>query len=71
MPVETIYVRLKGEAIETWRPVEAEAESDAVYRLPRQAPDDETWAFPPGSRVLCEWKNLSDGAALVAVSLAT
>ncbi len=70
MLIETIYVKLAEEAVDAWRPVQAEVESDVVFRLPEQAPDDEDWAFPPGSLVQCEWRQLSDGAALVATALA-
>ena len=65
-----IYVELLDKAVETWRPVAAVAEGDGVFRLLANQPKDESWAFPPGSRVRCEVKELSGGAATVAVALA-
>lgn len=65
----TIYVALKDEGVDVWRPVEAVSEGERVYRLAgAAAPADETWEFPPGSRVRCEWRDLSEGRALVAVA---
>jgi hypothetical protein len=43
--VRTVYVELLGEGVEVWRPVEAEAESDDIVRLPDTAPSDEHWAL--------------------------
>ena len=52
-----------------WRPVEAAAEDDSIYRISdTPSPPDEVWQFPPGSRVRCEWRDLADGPALVAVA---
>jgi hypothetical protein len=67
--VPTIYVYMPEEAEDVWRPVEAEAESDSVYRIAdTHTPPDEVWEFPPGTRVRCEWRELPEGPALVAVS---
>jgi hypothetical protein len=62
----TVYVPLLDEGVDVWRPVEADRESDAVVKLPTAAPDGETWALPPGSRVRCERREIG----LVAVALA-
>lgn len=62
----TVCVELLDEDVEVWRPVGAELEDGEVFRLPLTAPDDERWAFPPGSRVRCEPRDLG----LVAVELA-
>jgi hypothetical protein len=64
-----IYVELLNEAVPVWRPVTAKREAGA-YRLPAEKPDDETWAFPPGSRVRAEWRRLGEGQQLVACALA-
>lgn len=66
----TIYVELRGEGIDVWRPVSAVRLGDDVYRLPEEAPGDEAWAFPPGANVVVEMRELSDGPALVATALA-
>lgn len=66
MSTETIYVELLNEDIEVWAPVEAERITGNEFRLPSTAPEDQEWAFPPGSRVLCETRS----EALTAVALA-
>jgi hypothetical protein len=65
-----IYVELIGEAVDVWTPVAATPEGAGIYRLTETRPEDETWAFPPGSRVRCEPRPLSGGTELVAVALA-
>jgi hypothetical protein len=65
-----IYVELLDEAIAVWRPVAATPEPDGLYRLSAEQPDDETWAFPPGSRVCVERRLLEGGRHLVACGLA-
>jgi hypothetical protein len=68
---ETIYIALRGEGIDVWRPVEATSEGDSIYRISdAPAPSDEEWAFAPGSRVRCETRDLNDGPALIAVAAA-
>lgn len=66
MASEVIYVELLDEAVEVYAPVEAERGPDDNYVLPPSAPADQTWAFPPGARVICERR----GAELYASSLA-
>ena len=67
----TVYVHVEDEAVDVWRPVGATDEGGSVYRLREDpAPEGETWAFPPGSLVRCEMRELADGPALVAVELA-
>jgi hypothetical protein len=73
-----IYVELLCEAIPVWRPVAATREAPGIYRLPAKKPDDEIWAFPPGSRVRVErrlldgveHRLLDHGSRLVACGLA-
>lgn len=68
--VATIYLRLQGEGVDVWRPVEAAREGDFLYRLGTlETPPQETWEFPPGSLVRCETRELDGGQALVAVAL--
>jgi len=52
-----IYVPLDDEGVDVWAPVWAEPAGPRVYRLPDTAPRDQRWAFPPGSRVVCETRN--------------
>lgn len=67
---QIIYVELLDEGVDAWRPVTATEERRGVYRLPHRRPEDEQWAFPPGSLVRCEQRDLGDGSALVAIALA-
>jgi hypothetical protein len=64
-----IYVELRDEAVEVWRPLMAAVEGAGVYRLPMDQPPDETWAFPPGALVRCEARALEGTEQLVVVSL--
>jgi hypothetical protein len=50
----TVYVELLDEGVTEWRPVESDPVSTSGYRLPSIAPDEEVWAYPPGSLVRCE-----------------
>ena len=68
MPTRTIYVALLDEAVDVWRPVEA-IEEQGHYRLPDTAPDGERWEFAPGSLVVCETRNLSEGPTLVGTGV--
>lgn len=63
-----IFVRLLDEGVDVWRPVEAEHESDHVYRIVDQPydRDSELWEFGPGEEVLCEMIDSSDGRILAA-----
>jgi hypothetical protein len=67
----TIYVALKDEGVDVWRPVEATDQGESIYRInDAPTPPTETWEFPPGTRVRCEQRELSDGRVLVAVASA-
>lgn len=66
--IREIFVSLLDEGVEVWRPVQAEHLRDNVYRIANQSYDEkiETWQFPPGSEVVCEIVNSSDGPMLAA-----
>jgi hypothetical protein len=66
----TVYVRLLDEGVEVWRPAAAVELGDGLYRLMESdtCGADELWEFPPGSRVRCEVRQMSDGPTLVAVA---
>lgn len=51
---EEILVELADEGVEVWAPVQAKRLPDGQYLLPPTSPEDETWAFAPGSVVRCE-----------------
>jgi len=68
-----IFVGLLDEAVNVWRPVQAEHLHDSAYRIVEQPYDHETekWQFEPGDEVVCEMIALSDGKVLAAVRLST
>jgi hypothetical protein len=54
--VAVIYVELLSEAVRCFRPVLAHRIGERRYRIDSsfQIPEDEDWAFQPGSEVICE-----------------
>jgi hypothetical protein len=66
----TVYVELLDEGVEVWRPVAASQVRAGVYRLADDADEQEQWAFPAGSLVRVEDRDLSDGRVLVACAAA-
>ncbi len=67
---ETIYIYLKGEGTDVWRPAPAWRIGGSNYIVLR--PDDfyptvEQWQFPPGSTVECQQRKLSGNTVLAAV----
>ena len=68
----TIYMPLLNEDVKVWRPVEAAPMRSDTYRVEGEMPDDEEWAFVPGSVVFCELRKFSSGeVALAAIKIAT
>jgi hypothetical protein len=70
-PLKTIYVKLVGEQVDVWRPVQAEHVRDDTYVIADQPydRDSETWQFGPGSSVICEMVESADGPILGATQL--
>ncbi len=64
-----IFVSLLDEAVDVWRPVQAEHIQGKVYRIIDQPYDREieTWQFEPGDGVVCELTDASDGQILAAM----
>lgn len=63
-----VFVRLLDEDIAVWRPVDAtEIELNVYEILSQEIPEDETWEFRPGERVMVEIKENKDGSFLGAV----
>jgi hypothetical protein len=69
---DVVYVRLLDEGTEVWRPTKGIRISDQVYMLLATAdydPETESWKFPPGSIVRCEWEERSGLRVLVAARI--
>ena len=67
-----IYVRLLGEAVDVWRPVQAEHLLDDIYLIADQLYDreSETWQFVPGEKVVCRLIPSAGGSMIAATELA-
>lgn len=64
----TIYVRLLDEAVDVWRPVDAQRVGGSEYLIISQPydPEIERWQFVPGDTVVCEQIEVSEGTILAA-----
>jgi hypothetical protein len=64
-----IFVSLLDEAVDVWRPVQAELLYEDVYRIVEQPYDRqvESWQFQPGDLVVCDLVDTSEGEILAAV----
>jgi hypothetical protein len=67
-----IFVSLLDEAVDVWRPVQAEHLHRNVYKIVEQPYERaiEAWRFEPGDKVVCELIPSSDGEILAATALA-
>ncbi len=69
--IETIYVAVLGEPVETWRPVQALPRAGGVYCILSKNDDPETeqWQFSSGCLVRCEARARDGRELLLAVEL--
>lgn len=67
---DIVYVKLVGEGVNVWRPVEAEQLDYDRWRLVEDPPEEETWPFAKDDVVRCERRKLSGGEVLVALEQA-
>ncbi len=74
--LETVYIALLNEGTSVWRPTLGEKIQESVYKIlptDNYDPNDEEWAYPPGSIVRCEMQMHGSGSkreqVLVAVEL--
>ncbi len=69
---EQIYVALRNEGVDVWRPVQAEHLEGNRYRILSQPYDRdlESWQFDPGEEVLCEFVDGANGRFLAATKKA-
>ena len=67
--VTQIYVALRNEGVDVWRPVQAEHVREDVYRILDQPydPSIETWQFEPGDEVFCNVIE-ADGRRIIAAT---
>jgi hypothetical protein len=63
----TIYMPLLDEGTDVWRPVDGEPLAGSGYRILGSMPEDERWAFQPGTIVRCEWRTFADGTGGMTV----
>ena len=72
-PRTIIYVAMLQEAVDVWRPVEAEHLGGDNYLIVDQAydRDSESWQFEPGEHVVCKEIQSAEGLLLAAVSKGT
>ena len=71
MGPQTIYVALRGEGTDVWRPAKANQVSPNVFLITGSRFDGEVWEFDPGSVVRVESRIFNSGSTcLVALSLA-
>ena len=58
---KTIYVYLKNEGIDCWRPVEAIQQGELFRIISERDKTDEEWEFDTDSLVKCQLKTFQDG----------
>jgi hypothetical protein len=69
-PMATIYIPLRNEGTNVWRPVQAERLDDGSYRVLGPVPSGEEWSFSPGAVVRCEQRTFQTGGErLVAIAI--
>jgi hypothetical protein len=61
----TVYVKLRDEGTDVWRPVEAEPVAANQYRILSRPIEDEIWPVTQNEVVDCERRMLSGGECLV------
>ena len=63
-----IYISLRDEGVDVWRPVQAEHLTGDEYRVSIQPYDRliESWQFEPGDVVICEKVESAEGPILAA-----
>ncbi len=65
-----IYIPLLNEGTNVWRPTEGEKIFDMIFKVlptPNYDPENELWAFPPGTLVRCIYESKSGETILVAI----
>lgn len=65
-----VFVGLKNEGTEVFRPVKALLISNNVYQIIQPMPKDEEWDFQTGEKVICKEKLLDGELHMVAMERA-
>jgi hypothetical protein len=66
-----LYMPMLDEGIDVWRPVAAHPLGHSVAQIRSETPDDESWQYPTGARIVYEERALSGGLRLVVTGLAS
>ncbi len=56
----TIFIKLRDETVDVWRPVDAEQVGGDEYRVLGEIPEAEVWEFQPGEVVHCRKRDFGD-----------
>ena len=56
-----VYVAIQDEAVECWRPVNAQHVGEDRFVLAGHIPEGEVWEFQPGETVRCRERTFQDG----------
>ena len=65
---KTIYVYLRNEGVDCWRPVEARQLDEQIFRISsKPVPEEEAWAFQLHSVVLCVKRKFQNEEGFEAV----
>jgi hypothetical protein len=66
----TLYMPLRNEGTDAWRPVNAESHGAGTFRVIGPMPSGEDWLFPPDSIVATARHRFVDGSfGIVAVAV--
>lgn len=65
-----LYMPMLDESTDVWRPVAAQPLGHSMAQVCSETPDDESWQYPTGARIVYEERELSGGARLVVTGLA-
>lgn len=65
--MRTIYVYLKGEGTDVWRPVSARHVDADIFEIVTEnsAPEDECWEFNRGQKVKCKERITPEGEKIL------
>jgi hypothetical protein len=65
-----LYMPMLDEGTDVWRPIAAQPLGHSMAQVCSETPDDESWQYPTGARIVYEERELSGGPTLVVTGLA-